>query len=242
MVFGGGATIDCGSADWMLGAALDAPRGNGVEGIALPADIANAEAWEFTAASTIEIIDPTGVGTGATAVAVFDTVNGKVTGIRITNRGNNYTSAQATISRGGQANKWTVDASVSPNQSGGLTKKGAGMLTVDSVCTYTGSTCVAEGTLKLGVDRAVDASSCIVLSGGTLDVDFKSFSEPFLGGGGAVIRTKSVDMVGDMVFDAVHMIAGIRCPWMVSSISRLVRRFLSGILMPLDRLQSANLR
>ena len=207
-VFGGGATIDCGTADWTLGAPLEAPEGNGVESIALPEDIANAVAWEFTAAPTVEIVDPTGVGTGATAVAIFDTVEGKVTGIKVLNRGSNYASAQATISRGGQANKWTVDASVSPNQSGGLTKKGSGMLTVDNVCTYTGATCVAGGTLKIGVDGAVDASSCVVLSGGTLDAGFKSFNVPISGGAGAVIGTESVNMAADMVFDARQMLAG----------------------------------
>ena len=207
-VFGGGATIDCGTADWTLGAPLEAPEGNGVESIALPEDIANAVAWEFTAAPTVEIVDPTGVGTGATAVAIFDTVEGKVTGIKVLNRGSNYASAQATISRGGQANKWTVDASVSPNQSGGLTKKGSGMLTVDNVCTYTGATCVAGGTLKIDVDGAVDASSCVVLSGGTLDAGFKSFNVPISGGAGAVIGTESVNMAADMVFDARQMLAG----------------------------------
>jgi hypothetical protein len=135
-VYAGGAVIDTAEEkEWSLGAPLEAPEGNGVEAIALPDGIANAAAWEFTASPTVEITDPTGVGTGATAVAVFDTVNGKVTGIKITNRGNNYASALATISRGGHTNSWTVAATVSPNVSGGFEKRGEGTLTVDQVCT-----------------------------------------------------------------------------------------------------------
>lgn len=206
-VFGGGATIDCGTADWTLGAPLEAPEGNGVESIALPEDIANAVAWEFTAAPTVEIVDPTGVGTGATAVAIFDTVEGKVTGIKVLNRGSNYASAQATISRGGQANKWTVDASVSPNISGGFEKRGEGTLTVDQVCTYSGLTKVSGGTLKLDVNGAINASSGIVLAGGTLDVaNDAAFNVRVVGGAGTVVGAEELNMAATSAFDAAQML------------------------------------
>lgn len=208
-VFAGGAIIDTEEErEWSLGAPLEAPEGNGVESIPLPDGIANAEAWEFTASPTVEIVDPTGVGTGATAIAIFDTVNSKVTGIKITNRGNNYSVANAFISRGGHTNTWTVAATVTPNASGGLTKRGEGTLTVDNVCTYTGATCVAGGTLKLGVDGAINASSCVVLSGGTLDADSKSFNVPIVGGAGSVLGVASVNMAENMVFDAGQLLSG----------------------------------
>ncbi|MBQ5795872.1 MAG: hypothetical protein IIW14_07775, partial [Kiritimatiellae bacterium] len=190
-----------------LGAPLEAPEGNGVESIALPEDIANAVAWEFTAAPTVEIVDPTGVGTGATAVAIFDTVEGKVTGIKVLNRGSNYASAQATISRGGQANKWTVDASVSPNISGGFEKRGEGTLTVDQVCTYSGLTKVSGGTLKLDVNGAINASSGIVLAGGTLDVaNDAAFNVRVVGGAGTVVGAEELNMAATSAFDAAQML------------------------------------
>ena len=206
-VFGGGAAIDTNGKNWTLGAPLEAPEGNGVESIVLPDGIVNAEPWEFTAAPTVEIVDPTGVGTGATAVAVFDTENGKVTGIKITNRGNNYASALATISRGGHTNSWTVAATVSPNVSGGFEKRGAGTLIVDQVCTYTGNTKVAGGTLKLGVDGAINASSGIVLAGGTLDAaNDASFNVPFVGGAGTIVGIEELNMAANTAFDAAQML------------------------------------
>jgi autotransporter-associated beta strand protein len=207
-VYGGGAAIDTNGKNWTLGAPLEAPEGNGVEAIALPDGIANAAAWEFTASPTVEITDPTGVGTGATAVAVFDTVNGKVTGIKITNRGNNYASALATISRGGHTNSWTVAATVSPNVSGGFEKRGAGTLIVDKVCTYTGPTKVSGGVLKLDADGAIDSSSCVVLAGGTLDVNAKAFDVPVAGGAGSVVGTDALTLSASIGFDARQLVAG----------------------------------
>ena len=207
-VFGCGAVIDTNGKDWSLGVPLESPEGNGVESIALPDGIVNAKPWEFTASPTVEITDPTGVGTGATAIAVFDTVEGKVTGIKITNRGNNYTAANALISRGGHTNSWTAAATVTANVSGGLEKRGSGTLVIDKVCTYTGLTRVSGGTLKLGVDGAIDASSGIVLDGGTLDVDSKAFNVPLAGGAGSVVGKSEIAMSADMVFDAGLLVSG----------------------------------
>jgi autotransporter-associated beta strand protein len=114
----------------------------------------------------------------------------------------------ATISRGGHTNSWTVAATVSPNVSGGFEKRGLGTLIVDKVCSYTGITRVSGGTLKLGVDAAIDASSGITLSGGTLDADSKSFNVPVCGGYGNVIGADIVRMTDDMVFDSGHLLSG----------------------------------
>lgn len=203
-VFEGGAVIDTNGKDWSIGAPLEAPEGNGVESIALPDGIVNAEPWEFTASPTVEIVDPTGVGTGATAIAVFDTQTGKVTGIKITNRGNNYSSANAVISRGGHTNSWTVAATLSPNVSGGLVKRGAGTLTIDQACSYSGVTEVAEGTLKLGVDGAIDASSEVVISGGLLDLDSKALNVPI-----TVRRFDAMDNTQNRSFRIVTSEGGI---------------------------------
>ena len=128
--------------------------------------------WEYTGAPRVRITDPTGCGTGATAVAEFDTAIGKVTGIRVTSRGNGYSSAVAKIERGGYTNDFTVTAVLSDNMSGGLEKRGDGTLTIDNVCSYTGVTAVTAGTLVLATNNALDASAAVVLSpGATLRLD-----------------------------------------------------------------------
>ena len=94
------------------------------------------------------------------------------------------------------------------NVSGGLEKRGSGTLVIDKVCTYTGLTRVSGGTLKLGVDGAIDASSGIVLDGGTLDVDSKAFNVPLAGGAGSVVGKSEIAMSADMVFDAGLLVSG----------------------------------
>jgi len=50
----------------------------------------------------------------------------------------------------------------------GLTKQGTGTLVLDKTNTYTGVTTVKTGTLSLGADNTIGASTNMVLSGGTL--------------------------------------------------------------------------
>jgi autotransporter-associated beta strand protein len=51
--------------------------------------------------------------------------------------------------------------------SGGITKKGLGVLTLKQPNTYTGNTIVNQGTLQLGVSNAIANQSSLVLAGGT---------------------------------------------------------------------------
>jgi fibronectin-binding autotransporter adhesin len=52
---------------------------------------------------------------------------------------------------------------------GGLTKFGAGRLTLSGANTYTGSTTINEGTLTLGRANAIATSSSVIMNGGVLD-------------------------------------------------------------------------
>ena len=183
-VYSGGATIDVQYEDMNLGAALEAPTGNGVDSIPIPAGIASLPAWAYTGAPKVTITDPTGVGTGATAFAEYDTLAGRITRFRVTSRGRNYTSPTVTIAKGGYTNTFTTTAVTSPNASGGFTKKGPRTLTVDRVCSYTGETAVAEGTLKLGVANALDSSAAVrVAAGATFDLNGNASSVPVSGTG-----------------------------------------------------------
>lgn len=188
-IYAGGATIDTDGRNLKVGTPLEAPSGNGVESIPLPAAIAALDAWEYIAAPAVTITDPDGTGSGATAVAIYNTTTGKVTGFRVLNRGNNYTSAQATISKGGYTNTFTVACTLSANASGGLTKKGAGKLVLDCANTYTGATVVAGGTLVSSNAAALTSTCALRLEGGTLDLttqditDLSAVDEVVLAGG-----------------------------------------------------------
>ncbi len=199
-VHAGGATIDTCGLNIAVGTPLEAPSGNGVESIPLPQAIASLKAWDYIAAPAVTITDPSGTGSGATAVAIFDTITGKVTGFRVLNRGQNYTSATATISKGGYTNTFTVACTLSANGSGGLTKKGTGKLVLDCANSYTGATVVAGGTLVSSNAAALTSTRALRLEGGTLDLttqdipDLTAVEQVVLAGGTVVNDAGSVTL------------------------------------------------
>lgn len=207
LVNGGGATIEAGQ-NFALGAALEAPTGNGIASIALPEGIAALAAWEYTGAPRVEISDPTGVG--AAAVALFDSANGVITGFNVTCAGINYTNPSVTVSGGGYTQDFTFTEGIvlAENRSGGFTKTGAATLTVDQVCSYTGVTTVAAGTLKLDADDAIKTSAGLAMAGGTLDANGKAFDLPLLGGCGTVKNLpQGLTTVPALAFRAEDLVA-----------------------------------
>ena len=208
-IYEGGATIGANFDDVALGAALEAPTGNGIVRIDLPQEIADLPAWEYVAPPRVVITDATGVG--AHALADFDTRTGKVTGFTVDARGFGYSaSPTVTISGGGTDKTFSTVAVVAPNKTtGGLTKIGPRTITVDKTCSYGGETVVREGTLKLGTDNALDASSGLRLEGGTFDADGKSAMFKLLGGQGAVVNLKesSIEAGTSLSFKTTELIA-----------------------------------
>ena len=191
-----------------IGASIQAPEGNGIEAIPLPAEIVALGPWAYTGAPRVRISDAT--GSGASAVALFDTINGLVTNILVTSRGNNYSNPTVTIERGGYSPNgspvsFTATAVLTPNVSGGLVKEGKGTLTVDQPCTYTGVTTVAGGVLKLGAEGVIASSSGIHMAGGTLDPNGTSFNLPVVGGVGT-IDAGGLTAADELVFDAEDLI------------------------------------
>ncbi len=131
--------------------ALLAPTGNGVA------------VGGFTPISGLigaPYVQVLGTGTGATAQAIFDSATGTMTGIVVTNPGVNYTGTPTfLISGGGLSANQTVNATTFANTSGGLTKTGAGTLTLSAANTFTGDTVISGGTLTTGIATALQNST-----------------------------------------------------------------------------------
>jgi autotransporter-associated beta strand protein len=139
-VHANGGTIANGGNAITVGQALLAPTGNGVSATGL-----TVSGSGFIAAPLVQI---TGDGTGATAVAEVDT-NGNLTGITITNPGIGYTTAPAfTLVGGGIGNTGSIGgtATLVPNVSGGMTFTGNASTILSGQSTYTGNTVVTGGT------------------------------------------------------------------------------------------------
>jgi fibronectin-binding autotransporter adhesin len=160
-VYSEGGIIDTNGKNIIITNPLKAPTGFGVGNIAIGGNMSN-----YVESPAVRITG--GGGAGATAVATINS-NGVLTGISITNPGVNYTSAPTVEIRGGKKYSWewaTATAILdSGNLSGGITKVGAGTLTLGGVNTYTGLTDVQVGTLALTGSLAGGAN---VASGATL--------------------------------------------------------------------------
>jgi autotransporter-associated beta strand protein len=139
-VHANGGTIANGGNAITIGQALLAPTGNGVSATGL-----TVSGSGFIAAPVVQI---TGDGTGATAVAEVD-ANGNLTGITITNPGIGYTTAPTfTLVGGGIGNTGSIGgtATLVPNVSGSMTFTGNATTILSGQNTYTGNTVVTGGT------------------------------------------------------------------------------------------------
>ena len=167
--YSGGALIDTDGKNVTIGAPLSAPAGKGVAStVALVSQGSGYIGEPYVAIEG-------GGGLGATAVAnMEDDGNGtyRVASVTVTAPGFNYTDIPSVTFKGGGTTNPAIAAPVVlvPNTSGGLTKLGAGTLTLSGVNTYTGTTMVADGTLKLGLANALPPNAPVTLAGGTLDL------------------------------------------------------------------------
>lgn len=164
-VYPGGATFDSTNLAVTANANLLAPTGKGVSSITV------TPRGGYIGPPFVTIAG--GGGTGATALAQFDSANGTVTGVQITCPGFGYTTLPTVSLSGGGTNLQTAVTGVTlaPNVSGGLTKRGNGTLLLTGTNTYGGATILAGGTLKPNNALALPASTTFTFSGGTLDLN-----------------------------------------------------------------------
>lgn len=151
--FAGGAVIDTAGEDAVVESPLLAPEGEGVSAIALVSSGSG-----YTGAPHVTI---SGGGTGATAIAnMIDDGTGrgtfKIASFTVCNPGINYSSGTTVSLTGGAPTVEAVPGEVTTvaNTSGGLTKNGAGTLTLLGANTFSGPTIVNEGRLNFSSAHA----------------------------------------------------------------------------------------
>ena len=200
--FSGGACFDtAGRDDLYLGASIPilAPTGQGVQAIAL----SNAGSG-YVGEPYVAIRG--GGGDGATAVAnMVDDGKGKgtfkVASVTITCPGMGYTSAPTvTFLKGGAlAVAATGSATLAANSSGGLTKLGAGTLTIRAANTYSGATTVSEGTLLCETAVSLPKGTDIILAGGTLDLGGFTRTNGTVTGTSGTLANGTLALTGDIL-------------------------------------------
>lgn len=165
---------------------LQAPAGKGVTALPL---LPGGTLPGYSGAPYVEISG--GSGKGATGVAQFDYTIGNVTGLVITCPGVNYQSGDTvtvTLKGGGQADNVLGSATIGDIASGGLTKIGAGTLTLSGTNTFTGATMVSAGTLSLSHTNALPTIADVYITS-------TSSAKVNLSSGTHVIRKLYVDNV-----------------------------------------------
>ena len=201
---------------------ISAPTGNGVASVAWT----GTRAAEFTYLG-MPTVDIVGDGFGASAVALFDGTNGRVTGIKIVSPGCGYTEAVAVIRpaalnpRSSVQVGWFTNTCVLTSAtpaSGGLKKSGTGTLELYKSNTYTGPTEVAGGTLKLMCDDAISPQSELVLSGGTLDLNSKRASFRSVSGTAGTVTGGTLSLSSSWTVDVAELAQG-RYPVLTGNVS-----------------------
>lgn len=170
--FAGGAVIDTDGFAVTVPKPVEAPVGDGIVAI----EVADGGSG-YIGEPYVSISG--GGGEGASAVAdMADDGTGlgtyRVSSVKVTSPGWGYVEPPTVLFlRGGNRLSTAMVATVTlaPNTSGGLTKQGAGILTLNAANTYTGTTTVAGGTLRLGNAAALLTQTPVALAGGTLDLN-----------------------------------------------------------------------
>ncbi len=165
-IYSEGAVIDSNNVNITIPQNLSAPTGSGVA--------ATADSNHFISGLTVTgsgFIDTPfvqvtgGGGTGATAVAVIDYATGNLLGIRLTNPGIGYTGAPTFTLLGGgigATSSITGTAALAANVGGGLTKIGAGTLSLSGINTYTGGTTVNAGLVGINSASALGTGALTI--------------------------------------------------------------------------------
>jgi autotransporter-associated beta strand protein len=205
-VYAGGAKIDDGGFAITIAQPLTAPAGHGVSTAGL-----TVSGGGFIDSPLVQI---TGDGTGATAVASIDSL-GNLTGITVTNPGVNYTHASFSLLGGGNGNTGAISGTptIVTNVGGGLTKSGVGTLTLTGELSYTGDTIVNQGALVIGGSGVLNTPNAGVFVASNATLSAGSITANSLNIGGGPYATAAAAMTATAVPEpssiALLMLAGL---------------------------------
>ncbi len=172
-VYNRGATFDTQTNTATVSANLLAPTGNGI----YPAGGTLAVASGGSGYIGAPLVAVSG-GSGTGAMAIANISGGVITGVTLTNPGQNFQVGDQlsfTFTGGGASSpvgsfQYALTAAdIAANNSGGVTKLGAGTLTLSGANTYTGPTTVQGGTLVVGGASALGTGR-VNMTGGTLNL------------------------------------------------------------------------
>lgn len=165
-VFPGGIGVDTAGKNVTLNSGLLRPEGRGVASITLPSDM---DKTGYVGSPDVRITG--GGGTGATAFALYNPQTLSVTGVVVTCAGWGYTSAPTVMIPSGDRTTNTTFTAVlteTDQTAGGITKKGAGTLTLACTNQLDGPTVVQAGTLAVADAEALPLAADLTLGAGAV--------------------------------------------------------------------------
>jgi len=216
-IFEKGAVIDTNGKNVTWRMPLERPYGHGIASVTLPAA---ALAKETLIGPTRCYITSAEGGVAADALMDFDDTNRVARGMIVTSRGFGYEAAPTVkVHKANCSDTWdctveTVDFDAADFAHGGLTKRGAGTLTLVSTNTYGGATRIEGGTLAFthehgypGGDLEFPAS----VVQGTLSAPLlTAHTLAFAAGKG--VRVTAADTLNDKTFGRAKTIATFTTP------------------------------
>ena len=168
VAFDGGAGFDIGEGiTSTLNFPVTKPTGRGIASVTPSAE---ALAQEYIGAPYVNIM---GDGYGATAVAIYDSTTRRITGVKVTSPGCNYTTATVKLEGGRLDNNTAHDATVTLTPEGedqvcgGIVKKGAGKL-VASTANIPTNAPLAVLAGELDLEGATYATPNLIAGGGSI--------------------------------------------------------------------------
>jgi len=172
-VYAGNAVFDTAGYSITVSQTLAAPSGQGVSSI----PVADGGAG-YIAPPIVQI---SGDGVGALAVAQIDAVAGKVTNIVVTCPGHDFTTISGVNLVGGGATTPATPGvpTLATLASGGVIKNGAGTLTLSGINSYTGTTVVNGGSLVVTAPGE-GFGSYVAMDGGAFGVSVQGNGGQFI--------------------------------------------------------------
>ena len=222
-VFGKGAVIDTDGKDVTFRMALQKPYGLGIKSVTLPDDVTAPAATNLLIGPTRPVVTATERRIARTADLMmdFDDATRRAKGVIVNAPGFGFTEKPTVVfEKANCSATWsctveTVDFDAADYPHGGLTKRGAGTLTLTSANTYGGVTRLEGGTLAFTHPEGFPGGD-LEIPAATLAA--KDVSTPLLTAAalpfhaGAALRVPDADMLDKNAFGPSKLIAAVATP------------------------------